>query len=106
LANQVYIWWLSQQDYALLTEEMRKQLPKYIADEVRSREGRCGRGRLWVAKKFGEVEAKWSDDNPVCRMLGQLKSGGIVFDPQHTYFLPENIGVVTNTDCRLVPLGA
>ncbi|NBS71679.1 hypothetical protein EBT31_22620, partial [bacterium] len=74
----VYIWWVSEADLHLITQEMLDKLPEYIADEYRSRSGRNGRCRLWVHETFGTVEAKWSDDNPVCRLLSQVSAGGIV----------------------------
>lgn len=32
------IWWLSEEDYDGLTDEVRERLPPYIRSEVRSRE--------------------------------------------------------------------
>lgn len=97
-----YIWWLSEADYKLLSTDIVDGLPEYISDEVRSLEGCSGLGRLWVPAVFGKVEAKWSDDNPVCRLLLQVSAGGIVISAPHIGILPKNIGVVTDIDCNLV----
>jgi hypothetical protein len=100
---ELCIWWLTQMDCAHITEGLIEKLPEYIAQEYRSRQGRAGRGRLWVAETFGEVDCTWSDDNPVCRMLTQLSAGGIVFVASDICALPKNIGVVTDLNGNLLP---
>lgn len=98
--DEFRVWWLSEVDDENFTDDTIGELPEYIADEVKSLRGRSGRGRLWVPVTFGEVEATWSDDNPVCRLLGN--HGGIVILKKDVDHLPKNVGVVTNLDCELV----
>lgn len=105
--DELVIWWLCQNDYRGIgqsSSEIRETLtgvPEYIVDEVSSRFGRPGRGRLWVAKGIDLREIAWPEDNPIAIAVGDEGGyGGIVFyrrDLDSVYQYP---GVFTDLELR------
>lgn len=100
------IWWTNQGDVERIEYlgevGMLGHWPKYIGDQFASRNGRPGRGRLWVdeACKDAPEEAEFGPTNPVCRMAADC--GGIVIrdiDLGEVRHLP---GFVTTFDMKIV----
>jgi hypothetical protein len=77
----MYIWWLNQSQCAVsyeLLEASPDKLPSYIADELHSRYGRPGRGRLWIHNSLPNVGVDPCLDTESSHQLsGEI--GGIVF---------------------------
>jgi hypothetical protein len=96
MKETLLIWWLSEKDYAVLTEEQRFILPQYIREEVSSREGRSGRGRLWVADGIDLKEIPWPDDHPNARSITKSNAGGIVFRHKDFNAIKDLPGLVTD----------
>jgi hypothetical protein len=88
------IWWTSQWDCEAITS--RAGWPKYLREEYESRHGRNGRGRLWVAKRFGTVAVDPWPETPFANRLGE-DYAGIVIDPKDAALLRALPGIVTNT---------
>ncbi len=61
------IWWLSSHDAKFMQMEMDDgfiTLPEYLKSELRSVNGRPGRGRLWVSKSLTKQDFQvdpWPD---------------------------------------------
>lgn len=91
------VWWLSQSDYYDLSDEIRSNLPPYIAEEVSSREGRAGRGRLWIPQSIDLKEIDWSDDHYNARRIIANSAGGIVFRLKDFDKIKNLPGFVTDT---------
>lgn len=103
------IWWTSQADYERITP--LDTWPVWLHAEFRSRQGRAGRGRLWIFDEWADspVEATWDESKWTCQIAAD--AGGIVIplnDLHHVWFLP---GFITNfamelpTLTELVPAG-
>ena len=88
------IWWLSQEACEQVINADHN-LPDYIRNELNSRQGRPGRGRLWVPKSIDLDEITWNDEATMASAASSC--GGIVIDAvdiSHVMFLP---GFVTDT---------
>lgn len=102
MAEQYLIWWTSQEDCEAITP--LDSWPMWLYDEFRSRNGRAGRGRLWVPPLFASdapEEAKWSIDNWLCAAAEIKSAGGIVIPAhalRHIQFLP---GFITTFEMSL-----
>jgi hypothetical protein len=118
------IWWLSQEDQETLGDIPRHDdpdqaqelaayrgpdLPNYIRLEYRSREGRAGRGRLWVSDQLGlprEFEIPWAE-NTLTKLLEGYQDdfrhwhgsyGGIVIWARDVPLVACLPGLVTDLD--------
>jgi hypothetical protein len=77
MASRYYVWWLDQRAYELIEEKgLLPELPDYLFREYRSRLGRPGRGRLWVAPEIPVEEINWDEAKPAARIAANY--GGIV----------------------------
>lgn len=105
--GELLIWWLNPSDtervqrLAVRREDCFANWPDYLGKQLTSRSGRAGRGRLWVADKFGEVSNsnEWNPENPACEIADDC--GGIVIaevDYDHVASLP---GFVTRLDMSI-----
>lgn len=93
--NDILIWWTSQRACKDIGEELTPIAPEYLRREYRSRLGRNGRGRLWVADIFGDVGVPWDKARPAAWLAEDC--GGIAIwrvDASYVIGLP---GFVTNT---------
>lgn len=100
------IWWTNQSDCERIEHlGLAGQLghwPEYIFEEFGSRNGRNGRGRLWVSLKLRPTppeEADWDDEAAVCKMAAD--AGGIVIvdsDANEVRHLP---GFVTTFEMKI-----
>jgi len=102
MTANILIWWLIERDYPLFRPEDLDRLPDYIRDEVRSREGREGRGRLWVPAEIDCEEINWDDQNPLCRLISSESAGGIVFHQRDFDKVMNLPGFVTDINCNRV----
>lgn len=96
--TKLAVWWLTQADYEAMGATP-EHLPKYIQDEMRSLNGRPGRGRLWVSPSF-----VWDNDFTMKPAKGAetierwtiiASAGGIVIEREHITFLQGLPGLVT-----------
>jgi hypothetical protein len=102
-STEPLIWWTSEADCLAITRRREGCLnvpgaPAYLRKQYSSRYGRNGRGRLWVAKQFGEVAVDPWPNTPFARRLGNA-CAGIVIAPEDLRFIAKLPGVVT--DLRL-----
>lgn len=95
------IWWTNQEDSELVTKDDIAKLPEYIASQFKSRLGRAGRGRLWVAD-LPEFEAiskngiMWYSNAPNIQYL--IVAGGIVIRNQDYFSVHKLPGIITSTN--------
>lgn len=97
-AKKLFIWWTNQAD-AEAASEKKDQLPEYIKEQLSSRMGRPGRGRLWIpdGEIFTEINKngiEWVKTRcePYC-----AEAGGIVFTGDNLKDVIYMPGIVTNT---------
>jgi hypothetical protein len=98
-----YIWWLNQRDCESLGEN--PPLKGYLLEEFRSREGRAGRGRLWVSTEFPEFPSfvQYSPEaEKRLAVLGAGDYGGIVIRPEDLDFCQGTPGLVTDPQANRV----
>lgn len=92
MADEYLIWWTNQEDCDRIVP--LESWPVWLYDEFRSRQGRAGRGRLWVSLRLADapktVTIEWDSlTNWLC--LAANTAGGIVIrreDLRHVQFLP------------------
>jgi len=92
------IWWTEQEDCEAIGNHLPESFPNYLQVEYRSRLGRAGRGRLWVASQFaGEPIAvdPWPN-TPMGRRLAT--AAGIAICAEHAELLREMPGVITDLE--------
>lgn len=99
------IWWTNQADCERIVP--LDTWPVYLYDEYQSRQGRNGRGRLWVSSKLKDAPQGtdlWdTTNNWLCRAAQD--AAGIVIKAEHlkqVQFLP---GFVTTFDMALPLFG-
>jgi hypothetical protein len=77
----------------------RSTCPEYLYGQYRSRTGRNGRGRLWVAsREFNITDIAWPDTH-IAKWAG-LHAGGIIIwraDIEHLIDFP---GLITDLSLR------
>lgn len=79
LNDDYLIWWTDQDECEAAPEAGIERLPDYLRSEFRSRLGRPGRGRLWVAPHIPLGDGiGWDDNKPAARLAG--KRAGIVIE--------------------------
>ena len=88
------IWWLTKEEQAQITPEQWLSVPIYIKNELRSLEGREGRGRLWTPEDINVEEIPWDDQHPNAERLKH--AGGIVFHDSDKEALEGLPGLVTD----------
>lgn len=94
------IWWTSQAECEQIGDALSESVPDYIRSEYRSRLGRNGRGRLWVASRIALDEIPWDATKPAARLASDR--AGIVVDAtdvEHVFGLP---GFLTDTSLNFV----
>ena len=102
ISDNTLIWWTSQMD----AEEVSfhkchlDKLPKYMADEFRSRYGRSGRGRLWVPAGLGPTSIEWNLASTVVDYCAG--AGGIIFNKKDLRCMTGVPGKIT--DLRMNPI--
>lgn len=104
-SEDYYVWWLSEKHCSAIGDPNSYfaalwLAPEYIKSEYRSRFGRPGRGRLWVADKIWVDEIKWRDD--VAERLGLGKCGGIVILSSDYSHIKDMPGIVTDMNMNLI----
>lgn len=97
--DEFYIWWLDQAQCESINKEEQSRLPPHIADELQSRWGRAGRGRLWSKVEGFEVNP-WPD-TAMARYLAE-HSGGIVFPASDFDLLKDLPGIITDNKLNRV----
>lgn len=75
------IWWLANEEAD--SARLRPHAPQYLKEQLMSRRGRNGRGRLWIAKEFGSLYLPRFDS---IRGSGAFLPGGIVIWPSDERF--------------------
>lgn len=102
------IWWTSETDCLAIGEPSGDEpdlpalaaCPDYIRDQYHSRYGRNGRGRLWVADRFGDCHvARWPDTD-LARAIART-SGGIVILGEDAPLVRPLPGVVTDFNLEI-----
>lgn len=95
-----YIWWLNQPNTIAAIKELNV-LPKYLKEQLESRRGRPGRGRLWVDSSFPEMGVDpWPDTELGHELAGrrgpEKDAGGIVFKEEDLELVLRLPGIVTD----------
>jgi hypothetical protein len=107
------IWWLSQDDQEAIAEAapagasaLPAGFPRYLREEYESRDGRSGRGRLWVGEVFGGDHDDYcvkAEEPPWSTPLGVYlakRCGGIVIRREDAALLRNLPGVITDRQLR------
>jgi hypothetical protein len=101
--NLYYIWWIDQDDCDLVDifQSRLEELPKYLQDQFWYRNGRAGRGRLWVPDDIPVPKIEWDDTSPIASYAE--RAGGIVF---HAKDLPSVKRMIRGrvTDLNMKPV--
>ena len=108
--NNLIVWWLSQNDYKALEKvQLSKTVPAYIVTEVCSRDGRNGRGRLWINGAVWKKNEKhliinipekyWS--TPLAEYLAEF-CGGIVIRKSDYKYVKNFPGIFTDLKLKRV----
>lgn len=108
--NPCYVWWLNQDCYLQMRrqdKEKRLETYGYLNQEYSSREGRAGRGRLWVANEIhdrypGKIEISPWPENVISRLINDLDFGGIVVLPEHLEYVKTLPGFVTDMQLNMM----
>ena len=91
------IWWLSQEDCRGLSEAQRAALPEPLQQALTSREGRNGRGRLWMCGDVALEGIPWpTRENSNVRHIEDTSAGGIVVNRLELVHLKGLPGLVTD----------
>ena len=105
-SSKYLIWWLSQEACVqmppLYEDEESEEvplIPEYIIGEFWSRNGRAGRGRLWVYSHFEVEEIEWDELKPMARAAGDC--GGIVIDARDVESVAYLPGFVTDFELNI-----
>ena len=91
----IAIWWLDQDDYEAIGNELPDRLPQYLREQYGYRHGRPGRGRLWVDPDFGKVEVNPWPSTPIARRV-EARCGGIVVKMADAAHLLQFPGLLTD----------
>jgi hypothetical protein len=76
------VWWLGNVEAQTAT--LKSGAPEYLRDQLSSRRGRNGRGRLWVDAQFGRVVAPRLEG--MSDALASYLPGGIVIRDEDERF--------------------
>ena len=96
------IWWTSKDDRHALRQI---GIPEYIQNELRSRLGRCGHGRLWIPGDLPDVavdEGVVLNGNTVAMRIEAEDRAGIVFRREDLGVVGSLPGFVTNLRLEIV----
>jgi hypothetical protein len=106
------IWWTNSEEGSALDNspyvqedghefyEFARGWPEYLQDEIRSRIGRAGRGRLWVATEHMGLFPDLPKDLDYRRVS---ECGGVVFLKEHLHHLAGMPGLVTDRHLNAIP---
>jgi hypothetical protein len=99
------IWWLDQRacELAGALGAESASWPEYIQREFRSRFGRAGRGRLWVAPGLEFSGIEWKDGEPAYDAVGD-DCGGIVIRREDAHHVLSWPGFVSDENLRPLQL--
>lgn len=108
MSDQVVIWWTTDTDVKIVGEELSDCFPEYLRREWRSRVGRNGRGRLWIADEIeravGPVEVWPWPDTPTADRCAKM-AGIVVFATDVRLLADNDIpGELTNVFLQKVSL--
>lgn len=106
----MYVWWLNQsqcEEACDIIEKSPEKLPEYLRDELDSRDGRAGRGRLWIHRSLPQVSVDpWPDTELGHELAGrrgpELDAGGIVFKPSDMEAVRQFPGTITDLKLQVV----
>lgn len=98
---EVVIWWTNQKDCDNIGDYNTKNLPTYILEQFKSREGRNGRGRLWVEDFLGSVEINPWPNNRLGNLL-ERDYAGIAIDAKDIDSIKSLPGLITDLKLDLI----
>lgn len=93
------IWWTSQRACRELDQLDLSHLPDYIQVEFRSRNGRNGRGRLWVPDHIAVEEIEWPE-KPGAWLADEC--GGIIIDAKDLKAVFSLPGFITDLELNVI----
>lgn len=108
LAKGLCVWWTTHSDVettkALLADGSIA-LPSYLQGELESREGRNGRGHLWIAKGIELPHGiPWDDSKLEAKIINRGSHGGIVVRQEDFLLVSGLPGFVTDVGLnRIAP---
>lgn len=98
------IWWTSQEEAEKAGELLEMfpvaDFPDYIEREFKSRMGRAGRGRLWVAGEIPIKEIYWDEKKPAARLASAR--AGIVIREEDKVFVFDTPGFLTDLKLNFI----
>lgn len=96
-ADEFFILWTTSEDAGEIYGSLL-EIPDYLRQQARSRQGRPARGRLWIDDAFpDDIQVDPWPDNELSRKCDKL--GGIVFKAEDLEVVLDLPGIVT--DLRL-----
>ena len=91
------IWWTDSAAIEAIGSELPAEAPEYLRAEYRSRHGRVGHGRLWVASRFPpDVQVYSWPQTPLAVWL--QRCAGIVIADEDVLHVADLPGTVTDLD--------
>lgn len=100
--SEYLVWWTDQADADAIED---KDIGiGYIRNELASRRGRNGRGRLWVAERLrdGPFAMDWDDSKLAARVIERGSHGGIVIHRNDARAIRGLPGMVTDMNLNIV----
>lgn len=82
MSEDLMVWWLHNDQSE--AAHLKSGAPQYLKDQLSSRKGRNGRGRLWVDLQFGNLILPRFADNP--DLQDDWLPGGIVIHSSDAKF--------------------
>ncbi len=104
LLYKQFIWWLSQDDYDKIPKERPRFIPANIWSQVKSREGRAGRCRLWIPDVIEYKGMPELGSDAWIKFQTNVKHdvGGIVILPKNAEACVLLAGILTDENLNLI----
>lgn len=99
------IVWVEDGDWYQFLQKSHEEVPEYFIEELKNRQNRPGRGRLWISPKFRDVPLigaiNWKLDEPSTELLS-VHFGGIVIEANDLYSVLSIPAIITDMNLNVV----
>ena len=107
---ELAVYWLTEEDCIQLIDNENfvpafEGLPEYMQNQIMSRYGRPGRGRIWIDKQF-DVKSMWWWDNESPYANDARDCGGIVIHMKDTALVRDLPGFLTDINLKSIQYGS